>query len=87
MIIKQYADLLEYIFKNNGWNINAIQDNLDCGKPMIKYVDSSFDTRDGHIWSIKLRGLLNDKSFRVETDKEVAKVYEWLNKEIRSDTE
>ena len=49
---------------------------------MIKYVDSSFDTRDGHIWSIKLRGIsTNDKSFRVETDEEVAKVYEWLNKE------
>lgn len=81
MTIKQYAELLEYIFKNNGWNIDAIQDNLDCGKPMIKYVDSSFDTRDGHIWSIKLRGLLNDKSFRVETDEDLAKVYKWLNKE------
>ena len=82
MTIKQYTELLEYIFKNNGWNINAISDNLDCRKPMIKYVDSSFDTRDGHIWSIKLRGIsANDKSFRVETDEEVAKVYEWLNKE------
>ena len=36
MTIKQYAELLEYIFKNNGWNINAISDNLDCRKPMIK---------------------------------------------------
>lgn len=45
-------------------------------KQLIKYVDSSFDTRDGHVWSIKLRCLLNDKSFRVETDEEVAKVYE-----------
>lgn len=81
MTIKQYAELLEYIFKNNGWNINAIQDNLDCRKPMIKYVDSSFDTRDGHIWSIKLRGMSEEKSFRVETDEQLAKVYEWLNKE------
>ena len=82
MTIKQYAELLEYIFKNNGWNINAISDNLDCRKPMIKYVDSSFDTRDGHIWYIKLRGIsANDTSFRVETDEEVAKIYEWLNKE------
>lgn len=82
MTIKQYADLLEYIFKNNGWNIDSISDNLDCRKPMIKYVDSSFDTRDGHIWSIKLRGMLEEKSFRVETDEELAKVYAWLNKEI-----
>lgn len=81
MTIKQYAELLEYIFKNNYWNIDAIMDNLDCGKPMIKYVDSSFDTRDGHIWSIKLRGLVNDRSFRVETDEQLAKVYKWLNKE------
>nr|DAP55451.1 MAG TPA: hypothetical protein [Caudoviricetes sp.] len=82
MTIKQYAELLEYIFKNNGWNIDAIMDSLDCGKPMIKYVNSSFDTRDGHIWSIKLSGIsATDKSFRVETDEEVAKVYEWLNKE------
>ena len=84
MTIKQYAELLEYIFKNNGWNINAISDNLDCRKPMIKYVDSSFDTRDGHIWSIKLRGIsAKDKSFRVKTNEEVAKVYEWLNKEVK----
>lgn len=82
MTIKQYTELLEYIFKNNGWNINAISDNLDCRKPMIKYVDSSFDTRDGYIWSIKLRDIsANDKSFRVETDEEVSKIYEWLNKE------
>ena len=85
MTIKQYTELLEYIFKNNGWNIDAIPDNLDSGKPMIKYVDSFFDTRDGHICSIKLRGLLNDRSFRVETDEEVAKVYEWLNKEKNSE--
>lgn len=46
-------------------------------KQLIKYVDSSFDTRNGHIWSIKLRGIsANDKSFRVETDEEVVKVYE-----------
>lgn len=82
MTIKQYAELLEYIFKNNGWNIDSISDNLHCKRPMYKYVDSCFDTRDGHIWSIKLRGIsANDKSFRVETDKEVAEVYEWLNKE------
>ena len=81
MTIKQYTELLEYIFKNNGWNIEAISDNLDCRKPMIKYVDSSFDTRNGHIWSIKLRGISEEKSFRVETDEQLAKVYEWLNKE------
>ena len=81
MTVKQYAELLEYIFKYNSWDIDAIPDNLDCGKPMIKYVDSSFDTRDGHIWSIKLICLLNDKSFKVETDKEVAEVYKYLNKE------
>lgn len=81
MTIKQHAELLEYIFKNNSWDINAIPDSLDCGKPMIKCVDSSFDTRDGHIWFIKLICLLNDKSFRVETDEEVAELYKWLNKE------
>lgn len=24
MTIKQYADLLEYIFKNNGWTVDVI---------------------------------------------------------------
>lgn len=81
MTIKQYTELLEYVFKNNGWNTDAISDNLDCGKPMVKYVESSFDTRDGHIQAIKLRCLLNDMSFRVETDEDLARVYEWLNKE------
>lgn len=82
MTIKQYSELLEHIFKNNGWNIDAIPDILESRKPIIKYVDSCFDTRDGHIWSIKLRGMLEEKSFRVETDEELAKVYEWLlNKE------
>ena len=27
MTIKQYAELLEYIFKNNGWNVETFYEN------------------------------------------------------------
>ena len=89
MTAKQYADLLEYIFKNNGWNVETFYENsAERHRRCFKYVDTTFDSRDGRIFKITFRnGTTEGKTFRLETEADVSKVYKWLNKEIRSDTE
>lgn len=81
MTIKQYAELLEYIFKNNGWNVESFYENsAERHRRCFKYVDTTFDSRDGKIFKITFRnGTTEGKTFRIETEDDIKAVYDWLN--------
>ena len=54
MVPEEYAELLNYIQKNNGWKDSYGRKNL--GKvPFIKYITSHYDTRDGTYYKIIIR--------------------------------
>lgn len=80
----EYARLLQYISKNNGWN-NAY-DVRERNRYAIKYVDACFDSRDGNVWHIKFRQILGhneDVSFRIESEEDIAKIYTFLDEPVR----
>lgn len=80
MTPKQYAELLEYIQKNNSW-----AKMLDCAKKnrrVIKYIDAIFDTRTGNIWHLTFRTGGYRKEFRVDEPKDIKMVYEYLDEKI-----
>lgn len=65
MTPKEYAELLEFVLKNNGWQDLYGRENL--GKvPFIKYVTGHFDTRDGMVWSIIFQDGNGSKIFNHE---------------------
>ena len=84
MTPKQYAELLEYITKNNGWGIDMYVNRCERHRRVFKYIDASFDSRDGHIWRIDFRegsGHAN-KSFRIENEADIKAVYAYLDEEV-----
>lgn len=77
MTVQEYAKFLNFIRENN--SLNATFDRT-CRKP-IKYVESSFDTRDGKVWSINIR-LYGDKAgtkFILQTESDIKSMYDWVN--------
>lgn len=77
----QYADLLKYIFKNNGWAVGSFYENsAEKHRKCFKYIDATFDSRDGKIFKITFRnGTAAGKTFMVETETDIEKIYAWLN--------
>lgn len=59
--------------------------NVERNRYAIKYVDAVFDSRDGTVFSIKLRQITghDDVLFRVDNEKGVAEVYSFLDKPMR----
>jgi hypothetical protein len=84
MTIDQLSDLLKYIMKNNGWE-DLYTNSIDKCRICFKYVDISFDTRDGFIWQICFReGVsinknVEDKVFHIESKEDIKAIYEFLN--------
>lgn len=41
----------------------------------------SFDSRDGSVWKLEFISITGepDKSFRIESKKDIKEVYDWLN--------
>lgn len=79
----ELARLLEYVAKNNGWY--DPQEVHDRNRMAIKYVDASFDSRDGKVWHIKFRSIVghpDDVNFRVESEEDIAKVYAFLERPL-----
>lgn len=74
-------DLIDYVMENNSWKECSY---LYKRRKQPKYLDFklsfTLDTRDGIIFYLKFRHSGKDKSFRVENKKDLAKVYEWLDK-------
>lgn len=81
---KEFQKLLEYIKNNNSWGINMYATIHERNRKTVKYVDSSFDTRDGTIWRVTFRSVTGekDKSFRIESPEDIEKIYSWLNEPL-----
>ncbi len=76
-------ELLNYIMQNNSWQ-NLYVNACEKHRPCFKYIDFSFDTRDGHIWQITFRenGAFNfkeKKTFRIENENDLKEVYKFLD--------
>ena len=50
---KEYIELLDFIDENNGWAESYYREHK-AGIPLVKYVKTSYDTRDYDIWWILL---------------------------------
>ena len=82
MTIVEYAKLLEYIQQNNYWGINMYK-CISRKRKCVKYVGSTFDSRDGKVYSVRFNlGCGEWTDFRVETDEDLQKVYTWLDEEV-----
>ena len=84
MTPKQFAELLDYIKENNSWGDNMYEICCERKRRAIKYVDAIYDSRDGTIWSVKFRSQTHgkDKTFRIENENDIKKVYEYLDEEV-----
>ena len=54
----------------------------------IKYVDASFDSRDGKIWRVEFRSVTSEersKEFRVDSESGIAEMYAWLDEPVRKE--
>ncbi len=84
MTPRQFAELLEYIKKNNCWGPGMYEVVHERNRKAVKYVDACFDSRDGLVWSITFReGANQDKSFRIESENDLKKVYAWLDEPFK----
>lgn len=81
---QQFVGLLDHIKKNNSWGGNMYDICRVRNRRAVKYVDASFDSRDGSIWRIELRSIVGheDIAFRVDTADGLAAVYEFLNEPL-----
>lgn len=86
MTPEAYANLFEYIARNNCWGINMYGITVERKRKAIKYVEASFDSRDGTIWLITFQQIINSKeqeiSFRIESKEDVDRIYSWLDEII-----
>lgn len=88
MTPEQFSELLRFIQENNAWGNNMFAVIEECKRKAIKYVDAIFDSRDGKVWLVKFRSVVgmkdNDKiEFRVESQKDIEKIYNWLNEPLK----
>ena len=83
MAISEYAKLLEYIQQNNFWGKN-MGEYIRRKRKCVKYVGSTFDSRDGKVYSVRFNlGFGDWTDFRVKSDEDLQKVYAWLNERWR----
>ena len=54
MTPKEYAELLEYINDKHSW-AKMYTNIYEHNRKIVKYVESSCDTRDGSIWIVEVR--------------------------------
>lgn len=83
MTLKKLYELLEYIMEHNSWQ-HLYENACEKCRPCFKYIDFSFDTRDGHIWQITFRengafNLKESKTFRIENDADIQEIYKFLD--------
>ena len=88
MTPEEFKSLLEYISQNNSWGEKMYEIIHERNRKAIKYVDCSFDSRDGAVWSVTSRYVTSltgehDKSFRVETAEDIKRLYRWLDEPLK----
>ena len=84
MTPKQYAELLEYIVANNCWGLLMYENHVERHRRCFKYVDASFDSRNGRIWKVMFReyGGAEEVIFRIESKSDIDKIYAYLDERI-----
>ena len=87
MTAQQFAQLLQYVKENNCWGIKMYDINCIRNRKAVKYVDASFDSRDGKVWRVTFRSVTGeeDKVFRIESQKDVTEIYKWLDEPLRKE--
>lgn len=89
MNFEQLIELLKFICKNNGWGTDSFYPNAcERHRECFKYVDFTIDTRDEKIFWIVFRdgsGPTHEKKFRVESEEELKKLYEFLDKSTKKE--
>ena len=87
MTIQQFATLLKYVKENNSWGVLMYDITNIRNRKAIKYVDASFDSRDGKIWLVNFRSVTGeeDKAFRVKNQKDIDEIYKWLDEPLRKE--
>lgn len=83
MTPKQLFELLKYIMENNSWA--NMYETHKRNRIAIKYTDFSFDSRTGDVWFIKFRayGGHEGKTFKIENQADIDRIYKWLDKPLR----
>ena len=81
MTPQEFAALLDYIRENNSWGVKMYELSVERNRRVVKYVDASFDSRDGRVWQITFRSCIpgGTMDFRIESSEDVSKVYAWLD--------
>lgn len=81
MTPQEFAELLNYIRENNSWGAKMYEVRFELHRRAIKYVNSTFDSRDGHIYHITFHSCLPDgtKSFEIKTHQNIKEIYAWLD--------
>ena len=84
MTPQEFAKLLEYIKANNSWGENMYEICCQRNRRAIKYVDATFDSRDGTVWYLTFRSQTHgeDKKFRIEKQEDIKSVYDWLDEVV-----
>lgn len=85
---KEYAELLDYINDKHSW-ANMYENMVENDRKIVKYVESSCDTRDGKIWIVKIgfRDIVHTKLPKdheepvifKEKDCTIENIKNWLN--------
>lgn len=87
MTIEQLSKLLYYIQEHNSWQNSSF---LFEGRRQPKYIDIklwfTLDTRDGIVFYLKTRHAGQDKSWRIEDEKDLHKLYEYLDEVVYQPT-
>lgn len=83
MTATEYARLLEYVYHFNGWNSMVETLPITGDRRRFKYVNASFDTRDGHIWKIELYlgGNTPHETFIIKDKSDIDAIYAYLDGE------
>jgi len=78
MNISELIKFLRRVERKYGWK-NHMLNQIDENQPkLFKYVNFSLDTRDMTIWQITFLIGGESTSFKVETKKDIMKIYKWL---------
>ncbi len=75
----EFCKLLKYFEENNSWGAKMFENSCKRRRRVIKYLDSTFDSRSGKIFSVCFRDGFTNKEFRLNGKSDVDKIYQWLD--------
>ena len=85
---QQVKEFLDYLQKNNSWEAMIHGQLTEIKRRVVKYVRMNIDTRDGIMFSITITfdNIIGNKSreesFRIENEKDLKDLYNWLEEEV-----